>query len=498
MLQGITSNRQYLPPIPVKYHRFKGVNTAYKILLNFDRAKPVLVYFDPDIDGLISGFFVCRFLTKLGFSFSWYINENREHGFKIPLTSLKGINIVAVDFFMSPNEVKEIVDSGSNIISMDHHENGNKLIKYRGTNGKRGVVINNQYAFEEEDSRYLSGAGVVFEVLRLFDPEFDTIENRALVGLTLLSDIRNIENRNARGYLTDLYQHKYRGYIKYLIDGTIGDKDYTFGIPRLDRNYVEYKLSPAINAALRYNKGYEVVEFILGRGKLDLKYHNMQKEFLKKLINLANVSDRDSVRFIEVDCRLLSDYENSVASNFIGLVASGYLDDRSCISYLKLRNGKIGRSSFRGAINGLDYLSPLLNYNLLSGVGHPYAFGILDIDISDKNKDNINACIQRTEKGVQNTESSILNVRNLSMFVTTMAKDVAIENMFCLSNHRKYVKYVGKNIIKKRNGAKYTEYAIDGHSVMCFEDGVTPENGLILTTMERGVVYFYLRSSKGL
>ena len=90
-----------LEPIDIHYHRFKGVRKAAKIIQSFEKDKAVLVYFDPDIDGLISGYFVCKFLMRLGLKFTWYINKNREHGFKLPIKELHNINIIAVDFHIS-------------------------------------------------------------------------------------------------------------------------------------------------------------------------------------------------------------------------------------------------------------------------------------------------------------------------------------------------------------------------------------------------------------
>lgn len=89
------------------------------------------------------------------------------HGIHIDLKPYVGkyATIISVDAFVPAEQVKEVVDMGFNLISLDHHECGNEFIYYKnGETGKQGVVVNNQYPFEDREKRFLSGAGVVYEV----------------------------------------------------------------------------------------------------------------------------------------------------------------------------------------------------------------------------------------------------------------------------------------------------------------------------------------------
>lgn len=494
MLSGMESRGvpKVLEPIEVKLHRFRGIEVLGKLNKIFRDDKPVLVYFDPDIDGLISGLFVCKLMKMLNREFVWYINENRKHGFLLNPKELRGFNIIAVDFQIPANLVSEIVENGSNIVSMDHHLNGSDFIEVE-RNGVYGVVINNQYPFEEDDSRYLSGAGVVFESIVWNFPEFNTMENRALVGLTLLSDVRDIENRNARGYLTDLYSHKCRGYIKYLIESVIPERDYGFGIPRLTRNFVDYTLSPVINSCLRFNKGDMVVKFILGSNYIDTGMRTLQRELVSRLKDSAEVVVGDGITFILVDKSKLSDEDASVCSNFIGLVASEYLSTgNSCIAMVNNENGELERASFRGKVNNVNYIDCLNASGLLYGEGHGSAFGVLEINPTKRVFKGIGRICHELEEDVD-TSVNIVYVKNMSMFVGAKGYRVGIENIFCLSQNMTYVKYDGDNVVKRRFGVKYTEYMIDDVSVMCFDLDLDPRKDLILPVVDRGVVYFYLR-----
>lgn len=474
----------------IKYHDFRGSDEVGDFFENRFKGTEVIVYFDPDVDGLIAGYSACKALSLRGIKYTWFINSNREHGFFLPIDKIKGRNILAVDFLIPEEQLKEIVDAGCNILSIDHHENGDKFIEY-SSNGKRGIVINNQYGFEEETGRYLSGAGVVFEsFIKYFGEEFNTRENRALVGITLLSDIRDIENINARLYLQELYTHPYKGYIGYLLDNTMGAVDYGFGVPRLDRNYVDYTLSPIINSCLRFNQQDMVVEFILGNSFINKTYRDKQKSLIEEMMKNVRVIQMSNLNIVILDKLQFkgSDVEDYL-SNFIGLLASQYLDgERSAIAYL-VDGKQVGRASFRGRVTGLDYLSELVK--LVNGIGHGPAFGIRGLKPSKKLFEEINNVCKELEAD-EDFSVGYITTRNLSMTANTRGYDIGVENIYCLSQHRKYIKYNGDNIKNTRSGAKYKEYNIDGVLVMCFDNDLDPRKDLIMPILERGVLSFYL------
>ena len=205
----------------------------------------------------------------LGLNYSYYVNENRYHGFAIPVEKLKGYLVISSDFTIQKNEVENLVNNDIVLLSTDHHECQNEFIDVKGETAE-GIVINNQYPFEPEEDRYLSGAGVFYELICSLYPEFKSNEREALVGITLLSDIREIENNKARAYLKKTYTSDTEtGYANYLVTSVI-ENDYGFGLPKLDRNFIDFNLSPYINSLLRFNQKDRAVEFILGRG-LDIQ-----------------------------------------------------------------------------------------------------------------------------------------------------------------------------------------------------------------------------------
>ena len=490
-----------------KIHNFKGTEGTLEFIQN-KMSDTIVVHFDPDIDGEISGLLVCRFLNMLGKRFQWFINENRAHGWGIPIDKVSGRDVIAVDFLIEPWEVVELTDAGVNLLSIDHHVNVENFIDIVSDCESRGYVVNNQYPFEEEDGRYLSGAGVVFEVLSSIYPKFDTAENRSLVGISLLSDVRNIENPYARFYLRELYEHKMKGVIGYFIKHTIGDIDYKFGVPRMDRNFVDYTFSPVINSLLRFNMGEMVTQFFLGSGCIDLSYHKLQKDLVDKIqksCKKVKFSNLTVCYFLESD--LLDErgevalqldggwrfFSSNILSNFVGLVASQNLDGkRSCICYMiGEKNGKrvMKRASLRGNINGLDYRTALLER--IEGVGHPSAFGIKKMNVSKELFSWANEQCKKLENS-SSYKRHIINCGNLSFFMSTKGKKIAYENMFKLSQNMSYIKYTGSNIKRRRSGANYIEYNVDGIPVMCFNKDITFKNGIISIMQERSIPCLYL------
>jgi single-stranded-DNA-specific exonuclease len=479
-----------------KYHLFKGVPVFQKALESLDNA---IVYFDPDVDGMVSGYLICRKLSLDGKSFQWYVNKDRMHDWSLPLEACKGKTIIAVDFKVDKAIVKKLVDLGCTILSIDHHVNEPELIYYKSSKSV-GIVINNQYPFEEEDCRYLSGAGVVFETLCSIDSRMDTEENRALVGLTLLSDVCDIENPLAASYLSSLYNHKNKGYIGYLISHTIGSKDFGFGSPRMDRNYVDFKFSPAINSNLRFGNQDSVVEFFLGSGDLDLSCHERQKQLVKDIQAGVTVRDFSALRVVYFeDSSIECAEDESILSSFVGLVASRYLDGKHsvlCYDIAKDSTGKkyVKRASFRGNINTVDYLSGWKKF--VNAEGHPTAFGVKGLIPSKALFSSLNdVCESLDSNSVRRVD--IRPVINMSIFNNSSAKAMAEANMYCLARNRKYVRYVGKGVAVKREGASYREYSVDGVSVMCFDLSLSFDTGLIFPILERGFIKFYLQPDMG-
>ncbi len=66
-------------------HGQEDANATLDALLR-DADPRVLVYVDPDIDGVVAGCLLMAFLDEHNVKYSTYINPNRAHGFSLTLT----------------------------------------------------------------------------------------------------------------------------------------------------------------------------------------------------------------------------------------------------------------------------------------------------------------------------------------------------------------------------------------------------------------------------
>ena len=502
--------------------KFKDLFLKYK-----DR--PILLYGDPDVDGLISLLLMTKFCDMFSLPYKYIVNEHRFHGFAVNPIDYKGYMIIASDFTITRKELSSIIDNNIVLLSTDHHECESDFIYEESSSGGVGLVINNQYPFESEDNRYLSGAGVFYELICSLFPEFKSDVRDALVGITLLSDIRPTEGSLAHKYLKKTFSIKPETpYINYLIKNTLNN-DFGFGVPKLDRNFIDYTLNPTINALLRFNKTDDAVAFILGLGlNKDFNARSNQATLLESIREKSYILDMPSVSILAVDTSSFSIDPSIELSDFIGLFCSDYKDKTGGKSTLgfTLENGVVTRASFRGRFDDIHYLAGFRHIELDAN-GHRNAFGIKNFVPTQDTWIQINDLISELESNHERT-ITIYETSNLAFSLNKTGNKLATENCYVRDYFRSYYKYKGSNakVIKETykmeklstldiaNGVipevtskgcgykylrdsngnkipKYIEYLIDGRRVKSF--GVSVYDGLILPILERGYMQLYVR-----
>lgn len=499
--------------------RFKEIFEKYS-----DR--PLLLYGDPDVDGLISLLFMCKFCDMMKKQYSYYVNSNRYHGFSLNPKELDGYMVISADFAITQEEVEGLVKNNVVLLSTDHHDIQKDFIDVVGETAE-GIVINNQYPFEPEEDAYLSGAGVFYELICSLYPDFKSKELDACVGITLLSDARQIENKKARRYLRSTYSaDTEEGYINYLIT-SIGANEYDFGAPKLDRNFIDFNLDPCVNALLRADKVSTAINFILGNGLVTNNEQAIQKSLIQDMGIRAKVSNFNNCVFLVVNASDFIDYSLDVTA-YIGLFCNKYKDSHHNISTLGMvvDNGKVTRASFRGKYDDIHYRSALKQLGI-NAEGHPSAFGIVDFKPTAEIWGQIDDVVGDLEANHRVT-AQIFETNNLAVFITQWGMKYATENCYVRDMYRSYIKYTGKNakIVKQtykmkelthadiasgvvveytNNGSnyvyerdgdgqmitKYIEYSVDGRKVKSF--GVKIEDGIILPILEKGYLQLYVR-----
>ena len=467
---------------------YEGIEAASRILDGAESGK-TLVYFDPDMDGLVAGLFFCMVLRKRGVSYMTHVNSKRQHGFLLEGKDVSGLTVFNGDFLVTRDNVEDIVGNGANILSIDHHECEPDLIHVR-RGGYEGIVINNQYPFEDSRNRFQSGAGVTFEVLREIEPWLDTPMNRALVGITLLTDIRDIDQEGAWAWLWELYHAPYKGYLRYLIDST-QKRSYSYGLPRLDRNFVDYTLSPSVNAMFRFGREEDAVDFILGAGYPNVDFQASQKRLVKKMNEVAHVRDYGHLVVIELDQEDFDLHDREIISNFVGLVCSRYTGNgKSAIGYVVDYQKEVERASFRGNLSTAPYRERMSDH--VEGIGHSMAFGIKNLVPSEELWVKLNKICAEAE-GESKAVDSYIEVSNLSKFHRSDQRVIAEKNNYKMGPNRIYLRYTGTAIIDKVIRKNFQEYIINGLPVKSFDSNLRPDRDYILAQVEKGRVHYYLQ-----
>lgn len=489
--------------------------------------RPLIVYGDPDVDGLMSMLLACQLLDSWNYKYSYYINSDRHHGFTIQPSALSGYFVIAVDFDIPQDVMQGLVDNNVAVLSLDHHKVQDEFIHCTSSKCEaEGIVINNQYPFEPEEDEYLSGAGVVYEAFKTCYPDFESKEREAIVGITLLSDARPIENPKARKYLKTTYSaDPQTGYIGYLVRSVM-DSDYGFGLPRMDRNFIDYTFSPRVNALLRFGRETEAIDFILGKGISSSNPKHLQSDLLLAMKQRANILELQNVTIIGVNAIDFMDFPNVNISSFIGLLCSDIKGTGKSVLGFVFENGKVVRASFRGKYDDIHYLAGFRNLGI-NAQGHPPAFGIVDFEPTTQTWYEIDDLIGDLDSYHEIT-ANIYEVSNLGMFLTQRGMSIATENCYVRDMYRTYIDYKGTNIqelkhtyksepfspddytsgkeadfelkgekykyILDNDGnriTKYIEYMIDGKRVKSF--GVDVRDGIILPILEKGYIQLYVR-----
>jgi single-stranded-DNA-specific exonuclease len=414
------------------------------------------------------------------------------------IQQLVGTTLILVDAAMTKEEIVKLTDLGIPVINIDHHHvNSDDFVFITSpVTGCEGVIVNNQYPFEPEEQRYLSGAGVVYYVLEALSPGFCTKDEKALVGLSLLSDIRPLENPLAVDFLHTTYTHR-SPLIEYLIHATKPDRDYGFGTQTFDRNFIDFTFSPKVNALFRLNKGYEAMAIFEGKfygsgEELDV-YRRIQNAIRDEIINNLSGEEYTNLTYKYVDSKLPLPYAFDI-TNFVGLACSQMKNFGKTTILFVTENGNIKRGSVRGLCDDVDYLALFRQFGF-KAEGHKNAFGVISVDFDRVDVMGLNAEIARLEHGYEGRKynNRILNVTNLAFFAKSSNSKFADHNNYVRDNARVFLKYEGSSIESHKKG-KATEYTVDGVKVMSFEDDLNPHNGLILPVRERGhYVNFYLK-----
>ena len=312
-----------------------------------DEAQKIGVLYDPDVDGLMSGYILQDFLTRLNINSYRHMNQNKIHGLKdesmewVRREQLTTLFIVDAGSGDADN-INELIREGVKVIVLDHHDYEQQPIL------DGGYIIN---AVNHLPVKETSGCGVVYRFLEYLGQEYDIETNKyeKYVGITILSDICSMRSADNRYFVEKAYEAVGTGHLFKAFDfyGSFS-------------SYFSYKLIPFFNAMIRCNYidgVLSLTDYFEKRGLqtrlADYQFvRDEQKERVEKLKEVGEFIELDGLVF------LIRPPQEQNYKVFNGLVANQLIQQYEMgaivAEYNPLTNALEG--SFRGYGYGKDVL----------------------------------------------------------------------------------------------------------------------------------------------
>ena len=468
----------------------------------------IVIKGDPDVDGYLALYVALQLFKGVKGNYRVQMNEDRAHGM-VDGEEYKNSLFINLDSGITEDELIKLVEDGNYVISLDHHELEYKeegstyLIKHESKGGYKGVIINNQYEESPPEYKFWSGTGVTLQGLCYILGKEPTEEMIVCHGITLLSDVRDIGNPIAREileftYNTDLVKCPF---IKKLAALVIMGEDSRFRETpeRIDRNFVDYKFSPYINATFQLNKGNYLISFMVtGKIKYFLDSRALRKYIFTELEGRITVAEMEHLTILMLDDLSPIDLSTQMSkvkfnyslTNFVGVFANRYLNKGKTVMIVAKDGNEWARGSVRGSSANVDYKSLFKEAGFLAE-GHLGAFGLLGLVKDNIDFEWLDSEIGRLES-LDDTKVPIVVYNDLLENLEEIKK-VAYENQFKLSRDFTRVIYTGFSKKYVRGNSKYAEYDIDGLSVLTFDPEVDLARCYIEPLLELGRLKLYAK-----
>lgn len=328
-----------------------------------DEAQRIGVLYDPDVDGLMSGYILQDFLTRLNINSYRHMNQNKIHGLKdeamewVRREQLTTLFIVDAGSGDADN-INELIREGVKVIVLDHHDYEQQPIL------DGGYIIN---AVNHLPVKETSGCGVVYRFLEYLGQEYDIETNKyeKYVGITILSDICSMRSADNRYFVEKAYEAVGTGHLFKAFDfyGSFS-------------SYFSYKLIPFFNAMIRCN----YIDGVLGltdyfekRGlQTRLSEYQFvrdeQKERVEKLKEVGELIELDGLVF------LIRPPQEQNYKVFNGLVANQLIQQYEMGAIVAEYNPLT--NTLEGSFRGYGYGKDVLEQWGITCQGHDEACGV--------------------------------------------------------------------------------------------------------------------------
>lgn len=241
------------------------------------------ILYDPDVDGLMSGFILKDYLESIGIdNIATHMNHNKVHGFKEEAQQWAYDEELTLIFIVDAGSgdteyMKPFADRGVKFVVIDHHD-------YETPEPHEHIIILN--ASDHEPIKEISGCGAVYLFIESLNKLYDNNIKRyeKYVGVTILSDICSMTDAQNRYFVEQAYLAIKAPNTSPLFSGNITKRIRFWGSWH---SYLAYTISPFLNAMIRCNFVNEVVE---------LSNHFERNSFYKAILPYEHVKDVQKVR----------------------------------------------------------------------------------------------------------------------------------------------------------------------------------------------------------
>lgn len=410
---GIDNPQEYLRLSNSKdgEHKEKLANIDKAVLMlsqHIDKQSKIHILVDSDVDGFTSASILYQYLKDLFIennmsmdNLTYSLHRAKEHGISFDITIPENIDLLIIPDASSNDyeQHKEYKNKGVDIIVLDHHP-----VKKISENA---IIVNNQLC--DYPNKQLSGVGIVYKFLQELDEYYwrnNSEQYLDLVALGMIADSMDIREVETKYYINQGLNNITNKLFQALID----KQQYsTKGI--INPQSISFYIAPLINAMIRLGSQVEkemmfrafcqidevfpyqkrgtdvyVDEDIYTRvARLCTNVKAKQKKAVDKQVGLLyNLAEQQTNNKIIILCN------KDVNKLLTGLTAI-QLSNRFKKPVLLFRYSEKYKQ-YKGSGRSLDNISVdnlqefLLNSGYINTQGHPYAFGIVDVNVNKLNE----------------------------------------------------------------------------------------------------------------
>lgn len=415
--RGIDDWNTYLnlnESVIIPYQNLDNISEAVSLFMtHFNNKDKMGILVDEDPDGFCSAAMMYLYIKRMDDNYPVeYIlhSKAKAHGLSNDVEIPKDIQLLIIpDAGTNDTEqCKVLSEKGIDVLILDHHENEE--------DNPYAVIINNQMS-TQYTNKNLCGAGVVYRFLQALDEENwneyadDYLDLCALANISDVMDMRSYETR----YLTDLGLLNIKNKC---FEALIKAQDYSMG-GRVNIHNVQWYITPILNGMIRIgsqeekellfrafieqDESFEYKKRVTKDKPAEVIQENIYDRAARLCKNAKSRQDKQKekgvsqiaeiIKSAQTDDKVIMvDTSDVLESGLTGVVAIKIAEmfNKPCILLNKFLDKSTNKIVYGGSARNvnnspIDSFKDIVNStNILEGRGHANAFGIVELELEEK------------------------------------------------------------------------------------------------------------------